>query len=131
MTGMDYREEYDESYIKELLERLTKLGAKITVLTGVSLAEGRIGAAALEPGGEILYFDDEFIPGMWHGAGDVFASALVGGCLRGEGLRASLRRAVDFTARCIRRTRDAGTDERLGLQFEPELRRLLNGEDRP
>lgn len=29
MTGMEYREEYDESYIKELLSRLNELGAGI------------------------------------------------------------------------------------------------------
>ena len=41
MTGMDYREEYGEDYIREMLERLSGLGARISVLTGVSLKKGQ------------------------------------------------------------------------------------------
>ena len=123
LTGTDYPfPGYDRSWVRDMLRRLTDMGPRVAVLTGVSLAPGRIGAAAMDRGADrILYFDDEFIPGMWHGAGDVFASALVGDHLRGAPLERCLRRAVGFTTRCIRRTRDAGTDERLGLQFEPEL----------
>ena len=115
----------DRAYVADMLRRLTDLGARAAVLTGVRLSPDRIGAAALErDSGRFHYSDSEFIPGMWHGAGDVFASALLGAHLQGRDLGACLASAVDFTARCIRRTRDAGTDERLGLQFEPELKTL-------
>jgi hypothetical protein len=30
---MEYKTDYDEAYIRELLDQLAKLGAKITVLT--------------------------------------------------------------------------------------------------
>ena len=43
MTGMEYREVYDVGYIKELLSKLNRLGAGISVLTGVSLEEGKTG----------------------------------------------------------------------------------------
>ena len=123
LTGTDYPYPgYDRTWVEAMLRRLSALGSGAAVLTGVSLRPGRIGAAALDPReGRIRYFDRPFIPGMWHGAGDVFASVLVGERLRGTPLSASLDTAVDFTARCILRTRDAGTDERLGLQFEPLL----------
>ena len=97
------------------------MGAETVVLTGVSLEPGRIGAAALDRSGAMHYFDSEFIPGCWHGAGDVFASGLLAADMNGQPLEAALKTAVDFTSRCIIRTRNAGTDERLGLQFEPEL----------
>ncbi|MBP3729442.1 MAG: bifunctional hydroxymethylpyrimidine kinase/phosphomethylpyrimidine kinase, partial [Lachnospiraceae bacterium] len=48
MTGMEYKEEYDEAYILELLSRLAKLGAKTVVLTGVSLSRGRTGIYGLD-----------------------------------------------------------------------------------
>ena len=123
ITGEDYPYPgYDRACVADMLDRLTGLGPRTAVLTGVSLTPGRIGAAALDRrDGRLLYCDEAFVPGMWHGAGDVFASAFVGSHLRGETPEQSLRLAVDFTARCIRRTRDAGTDERLGLQFETEL----------
>lgn len=129
LTGTDYPYPgYDRAWVADMLARLCRMGPGIAVLTGVSLREGRIGAAALDARTDRLwYFDDAFIPGMWHGAGDVFASVLVGAYLRGEALQDALSDAVAFTARCIRRTRDAGTDERLGLQFEPELYRLCAG----
>lgn len=126
LTGTDYPYPgYDRAWVTRMLHALTAMGPHIAVLTGVTLRPGRIGAAALDVrDGQLIYCDDAFIPGMWHGAGDVFASVLVGAYLWGEDLKTAVERAVGFTARCIRRTRDAGTDERLGLQFEPELRRV-------
>ena len=123
LTGTEYPYPgYNRAWVADMLRRLIDLGPRTAVLTGVSLEPGRIGAAAMDRyAGEMLYIDDAFIPGMWHGAGDVFASALIGAHLLGTPLDKALRLAVRFTARCIRRTRDAGTDERLGLQFEPEL----------
>ena len=43
MTDTEYREEYDEEYIKGLLSKVVNLGARISVLTGVSLSEGKTG----------------------------------------------------------------------------------------
>ena len=48
MTGMEYREEYGEDYIRELLAGLNELGAGISVLTGVSLEEGKTGVMGYE-----------------------------------------------------------------------------------
>ena len=125
LTGVPYPEgPISRQYVEDMLARLLDMGVESAVLTGVSLAPGRIGAAALTRDGALEYWDAGFIPGCWHGAGDVFASALLAADVNGWPLSDSLRFAVDFTARCIRRTRDAGTDERLGLQFEPELWRL-------
>lgn len=113
---------YSLSWVRDMLVRLTDMGPRLAVLTGVTLSPERIGAAAMDrDDGRVLFFDDEFIPGMWHGAGDVFASAFIGFYLKDATPERALSRAVGFTTRCIRRTRDAGTDERLGLQFEPEL----------
>ncbi len=117
---------YDRRYIEDMLARLSDMGADTVVLTGVSLEPGRIGAAAVKQGGGMVYYDSPFISGCWHGAGDVFASALLAADVRGKNLEDALSLAVDFTAQCIRRTCDAGTDERLGLQFEPELGRLAS-----
>ena len=126
LTGVDYPfPGYDEAWVVDMLRRLNALGRGAAVLTGVSLAPGRIGAASLN-GDELIYRDDAYIPGMWHGAGDVFASVLTGEVLRDRPLSHALDTAVGFTARCIRRTRDAGTDERLGLQFETGLVELSN-----
>ena len=43
MTDTEYREEYDAEWIKGLLSKVVNLGARISVLTGVSLSEGKTG----------------------------------------------------------------------------------------
>lgn len=127
LTGTPYSDgNYTPAYVRDMLSRIIDMGAETVVLTGVSLEPDRIGAAALDRSGDLHYFDSEFIPGCWHGAGDVFASGLLAADMNGQSLEAALKTAVDFTSRCIIRTRDAGTDERLGLQFEPELVHLAS-----
>lgn len=112
---------YGRTYIEDMLNRLCDMGCDTVVLTGVSLEPGRIGAAAMDKNGRAYYWDSPYVQGCWHGAGDVFASALLAADIKGKPIEDALRLAVDFTAKCIRRTCEAGTDERLGLQFEPEL----------
>lgn len=127
LTGTEYPADgYDKDYIGEMLRRLGDMGCDTVVLTGVSLEPGRIGAAAMDASGNTYYWDSPFVQGCWHGAGDVFASALLAADIKGMPLDNALKLAVDFTAKCIRRTCDAGTDERLGLQFEPELGHLAS-----
>jgi len=127
LTGTEYSAGgYDRQYIEDMLSRLCGMGCETVVLTGVSLEPGRIGAAAMDATGRAFYWDSPFVQGCWHGAGDVFASALLAADIKGKPIEDSLKLAVDFTARCIRRTCDADTDERLGLQFEPELGHLAS-----
>ena len=127
LTDTEYPSKgYDLGYVEGMLNRLLDMGSNTVVLTGVSLEPGRIGAAAIDRQGHTFYFDSPYIKGCWHGAGDVFASALLAADIKGRPLEDSLKLAVDFTARCILRTMNAGTDERLGLQFEPELGYLAN-----
>lgn len=122
LTDTDYPSGgYDSKYIEDMLRRMKDMSSGAVVLTGVSLVPGRIGAAAMDNAGKIFYHDSPFVQGCWHGAGDVFASALLAADICGQSLEDALRLAVDFTGRCIDRTQRAGTDERLGLQFEPEL----------
>lgn len=125
LTGTPYSDgDYSAGYVRDMLNRLIDMGAETVVLTGVSLTPGRIGAAALDRHGSFYYFDSEFIPGCWHGAGDVFASGLVAADMNEQSLESALKIAIDFTSHSIARTQNSGTDERLGLQFEPELVRL-------
>ncbi len=105
-----------------LLARLAALGPRMVVLTGVWFDGDALGAA---------YFDAASgragvrlaarVEGRYHGTGDLFASVLTGALTAGAGLARAVDLATDFTARAIRRTRDAGTDPRFGVAFEAEL----------
>jgi len=70
------------------------------------------------------------IAGNFHGTGDIFASAMLAAFLRGKSLADAVQIAVDFTCGSIKRTKDAGTDVRFGVNFEaglPDLIRQIGG----
>lgn len=124
MLGREYRDgPYDRAYIEELLSGLASLGPKKAVLTGVDFGDGALGAASVE-GGQIRYAMAKRIDGYYHGTGDVFGSVLVSALLKGKPLDESTAIAVEFTHDAILRTKEAGTDVRLGVNFEGGLGRL-------
>ncbi|MCL2402871.1 MAG: pyridoxamine kinase [Coriobacteriia bacterium] len=123
LLGRDYDPYPDVDTVKSLLEGLcADIGAKSAVLTGVSLTSGSLGAAARDSELEATtYAGAPQAEGMYHGSGDLLASALVAGLVRGCTLEESTKRAVDFTAASIQRTYAAGTEPRFGLLFEAGL----------
>ncbi len=127
MLGEEYvGENYDEAYIKGLLQRLTGLGCKTAVLTGVSFEKGKIGAMAYDSatGTYASYFNEE-LPVRFHGTGDVFASACVGALMNGKDLTGALKIAVDYTLECIRDTQNDPDARWYGVNFESAIPMLV------
>ena len=116
-TGAEYKEEYDEAYIKDLLHRLVALGAKKAILTGVSFEEGKVGVMTYDGAtGEYFTYFNEKLPVSFHGTGDIFSSVVMGGLMRDLSLEDALKLAVDYTLECIRIT---DKDETwYGVEFE-------------
>ncbi|MBR5553480.1 MAG: pyridoxamine kinase [Clostridia bacterium] len=113
---------YSKDYIKELLKKLSLLGPRYSVLSGVSFEKGKNGSAAYDrETGEFSFFFSDHVDGFYYGTGDVFASALLGAILNEKSVSDSIKIAVDFTIGAIRRTYAAGTDKRYGVHFESEL----------
>lgn len=126
LTGTEYREQYDEPYIRSLAERLHSLGAKTVVLTGVSYRADTTGVAIYD-GAELAYYEHRRLSGGCHGTGDIYASAFVGALMNGFAVYDAARIAAEYTVRCIENTQD---DEShwYGAKFEtvlPELWKLL------
>jgi pyridoxine kinase len=119
-------EDYDRSYIETTLQELSALGPRQVVLTGVSFESGRLGAAAYDRNLDHFdYYFTERVEGYYHGTGDIYSSALLAGILKGKSLADSICIACEFTVAAIRRTRDAGTDPKFGVDFEHELATLI------
>ena len=117
---------YDRAYIEGVLHRLSNMGPRLVVLTGVWFSPGLRGAAGLDRDtGRITYAFSPRIEGAYHGTGDIFGSALLAGLLNEMSLRDAMQLAVDFTCGSIRRTREAGTDRRFGVNFEAGLPRFM------
>ena len=128
LLGEEYKEgPYTSEYIDGLMERLTKLGPKKIVLTGVYFDDKKLGSATYdaETGEKSYYFCDK-IPGYYHGTGDVFGSAVVAALISGRELPDASRIAVDYTVGSIQRTFDAKTDIRFGVNFEEGIPQLIS-----
>ena len=123
LLGEPYAEgPYERGTIEGLLKRLSALGPRRVVLTGVWFDDEKLGAASFDrETGETSFSLAPRIDGYYHGTGDVFASVLVGGLLSDLSLPQAVALAVDFTAASIRRTRDASSDIRFGVNFEAGL----------
>ncbi len=120
LLGEEYIEPpYSKEYIEGLLKRLSSLGASMIVLTGVAFNDDELGCAVYcKETDEIFYSFSEKYPGIYYGTGDLFASALTGAYMRGKSISESAEIALGFTNAAIKRTYEAGTDTRLGVNFE-------------
>lgn len=117
---------YGEDYIADILHRLAELGPKKIVLTGVRYDDKTVASVAFDSEkGEIHTVSSELIEGMFHGTGDVFASALTASLLRGKDVFEATEIAVDFTVGSIKRTSESGA-EHYGVDFERGLGEFIN-----
>ena len=123
LTGVPYREQYDGSYTDALLRALASLGTKCVVLTGVSYEPENTGVLVYD-GAEKTYYKHPRIPRMFHGTGDVYASAFAGSWLRGMSLSRAAEIAADFTVAAIEKTRDDSAHW-YGVKFELALPSLI------
>lgn len=123
LTDMEYRTTYDETYIRELIQKLSSLGAKNIILTGVSYKEGSTGVVVFEKG-ELAYYEHKQIAGGIHGTGDIYASAFVGSLLRGKTAFEAAKIAANYVVECILESKK-DPDHTYGARFEPVLGKLI------
>lgn len=123
LSGMDYiKGPVPLSYMQEMLERLLDLGPETVVVTSVCLEENSVGMMSKNKSSPDIYQAmSHELTGMFHGAGDVFASAFSALLIRGAELSAATEIAMDFTSACISSTAERGTPRHYGLDFESVL----------
>lgn len=123
LTGIEYKTEYDRSYIDSLLTALTEIGCKNVILTGVSYTPSSTGVVVYEKG-KYSYYQHEKIERGCHGTGDIYASAFIGALMRGKTAYESAKIAADFTLLCIKETLKE-PEHWYGVKFEPILGNLI------
>ena len=121
MTGMEYKETYDEKYIFDLFNALTARGIKDIVMTGVGFEKGYTGVM-VRTAGKVEYYKHKRLDVSSHGTGDVYASAFCGAVMRGFSEYEAARIAADFTVHCIMNTEK---EHWYGVRFEPTLPFLI------
>lgn len=132
MLGEEYVAEcYDEEYIKDMLKKLTSLGCKTAVITGVSFEKDKLGVMSYDSeSGEYFSYFRERIPESFHGTGDVFASTFLGALMRERSIGDSLKIATDFTVECIKATLGNPKERKYGVNFEEEIPYLVSRMDK-
>ena len=121
-----YREQPSFPQVEAMLRALHKrYGCRQAVITGI-LRDGLLGAAAYDAQRDCVFFHGQ--PPMDHvfyGTGDVLASALLAGLMRGRSLSQATTLAVDFTYQSMLHTLDNGLPLRYGVAFEQALPMLV------
>lgn len=121
LTGMEFRENADEGYCREMAVQLLKLGSKSVMLTGFEPGPGRVGFFWTDGSAEFAHAGEK-LPRSCHGTGDLFAAVTMGGMMRGLSAPEAGRLACEFVRRAIAAT---AADSRYGVAFEGELGWLI------
>ena len=122
LTDTDYDSVNEQSYgeiigkLKELCPCPSVTGCDETGKTGVMSA-----VYYTDKGGATQRYATEKIEGAFHGAGDVYVSALVGALARGIGLDTAVAIAAEFTKDSIKQTALDKTEARYGLNSESQM----------
>ena len=133
MLKVPYLEEkgYSKDYIEDVLVKLSGLGVKKPVLTGIRFNRDEIGAAAYDSTtGKFVEAFNERIPQRFHGTGDIFASVLTGALVKGFSLQESLALSVDYTLESIKATINDPNARNYGVNFESAIPMLVRGSKR-
>ena len=126
MLHEEYKESYEEAYIKHLLARLSELGVKKSVLTGVGFAKDEIGFYMYDAEEKSFsHYYGSKLPFAYHGTGDIFSSVAVGAVLRGKSDFEALKMATDFTYLSMKYTREDEARRDYGVNFEEALPYLI------
>ena len=126
LTGTSYRECHDEAYILGLLKKLLELGVKTAILTGIRTDTDHMGVAAMSADGTHALYYTEYIPAVFHGTGDLFASSCVGALTLGYPTGEAISLAADYVVQTIRATVKDPDARWYGVNFEETLPYLLS-----
>lgn len=127
MLGEEYPgEDADEATVKALIEKLTGLGARYSVITGTTFADGTFGFTGFDAETkEFFSYGTKKVNWKSHGTGDIFASAVTGALMNGFSVYDSLKIAADYSCACIQNTYDDPEKVDYAVNFEAEIPYLL------
>lgn len=119
LLGEPPAEEQSEARARQMARQLSELGPKTVLITGIDCPDGQIGnyiwRGAEEEG---VLVTAPRLPGRYHGTGDLFAAALLGGLTQGKTLEQAAERASAVVYRAIEQTEPEHT---YGVRFERAL----------
>lgn len=124
LADYQYKENYDEEYIRNLIHTLHERGAETVILTGVGY-EAKDSGVVVSQNGDMKHYRHEKISEGWHGTGDVYASSFVGAYLNGKTVYEAAVIAADYTLECIKNTM-SDPSHWYGVKFEALIPKLID-----
>lgn len=118
--------DYSEEYIKSILIKLSNLGARYSLLTGVSFQKDKIGVMGYDKETkEFFSYYNNKVDAQYHGTGDIFSSSFTGAIVSGKSMLDSIRIAADYTRECIAVTKEDKDSPFYGVYFEQLIPYLI------
>ena len=119
LLGSAWNPQFPQQKVNELCLQLQSLGAKNIVLTSVPNPEpDRTAVAILTEARDFHILGCEYLPAVYPGAGDVFASVLLAEIMSGKTIAVAAQTAVDFVYKGIQTSLQTGQDRRDGICLE-------------
>ena len=136
LCDIDYCEFVKNAESPDFIDRIAELGkallkrygVKIVIITGIEHkdSDGTIRVLNLVASDEEVFcVSCKKIGGSYSGTGDLFASVIFSGLLRGDTLRATVNLAANFIETSLCDTVNLGIDRNEGIEFEKNLNLLL------
>lgn len=124
MLDMEYKELYEEKDIYRIFEKFESFGIKKIVITGIHMKDNIV-ASAVSDDGKISFVKSERLSGMYHGTGDVFASALLCAYERGMDLKQASELAAWYVYEAILVTKERYGENHYGVDFETVIYKFI------
>ena len=117
MLDAEYKDIFSEEEIYALFDLFREKGINKAVITGIHMKDDVVACAVMDEE-EFYFVKNKKITGMYHGTGDVFASALLGAYEKGKTLKEAVEFAAWFVFECITVTKERYGEYHYGVDFE-------------
>ncbi len=121
LAGFDYKDNFTEDEVEELIKKLSLETCKNVIITGVSI-EDKL-ATAIYNNEIVEYIYVEKINGNFYGTGDIFASVLTGCIAKGYSINQASKIAVDFIQESLEKTGELIVP--FGVNYQLALKKLV------
>ncbi len=123
LTGIPYKESYTDREIEHIAEKLSEMGPKKIVITGIPRGEF-ISNFCYESRVDPYMIKTTKVGTQRSGTGDVFTSIIAADAVNGVDFHASIKKASSFVKKCIQKAIDMEIPVTDGVPFEELLHNL-------
>ena len=120
LTKTDYHTDMDEDSLAEICEKLSEMGPKKIVISGLERGDD-LENFIFEAGKSPVTIREHKVGPCRSGTGDVFSSIIAADAVNGKDLTSSVRHASSFIAKVLRRALELDLPKTDGICFEEFL----------